>query len=294
MPAAVRYRGGGARQRSCWSGQPRRCGRVHDRDAIGDVGNHDHVVGDQNDRSVALDGELPQKVEDLGLDGDIERRGGFVGDQDRRVGDQRGCDQDALAHAAGEFERALVDAAVRVGDADVRQHLSHGRSGAGERLTQCLGDLAADGGERVKGRLRLLEDHRHTPATYRLRGAFGDRGDVVVAETNAAASVADRRRQQAHDGLCGDRFPAAALADDGHDLAERHQKPDAVDGAADGERQIVNAEGWHGVIDRGSGARHVRAASRRTGSRKAPGRTGPHGGTPSATEDSGQQEPTAR
>ena len=50
------------------------------------------------------------------------------------AGDQRGSDHDALAHAAGEFERALVDAAVRIGDADILQHLSHRRSGAVERL----------------------------------------------------------------------------------------------------------------------------------------------------------------
>ncbi len=130
------------------------------------------------------------------------------------AGDQRGSDHDALAHAAGEFERTLVDAAVRVGDADLLQHLLHRGSGAGERLTQCLGDLGADGGERIEGCLRLLEDHRHAPAADGLHGAFGDGGDVVVAQTNGAADVADCRRQQAHDGLRGDRFAAAAFADD--------------------------------------------------------------------------------
>jgi len=195
---------------------------VHDGDAVSDVGNHTHVMGDQNDCGLALDGEVPQKIDDLGLYGNIERRGGLVSNEDSGTGDQGGSNQNALAHAPGEFERSLVDAAVRIGDADILQHLFHGGSGAGEWLTQCLGDLGADAGERVESRLRLLEDHRHAPAAYGLHGAFGEIGDVIVAETNVAAGVADRRRQQAHDGLGSDRFPAAAFADDSHNLALCH------------------------------------------------------------------------
>jgi hypothetical protein len=44
-----------------------------------------------------------QQVEDLRLDGDVERRGGLVGDQQVRVADQRHGDHDALAQAAGEL-----------------------------------------------------------------------------------------------------------------------------------------------------------------------------------------------
>ena len=137
---------------------------------------------------------MPKQVENLRLDGDVERRAGLVRDEDSGAGDQCAGDHGALAHAAGKFERTLVDAAVRVGDADIFQHLPHRRTGAVERLAQCLGDLRADGGERIEGCLRLLEDHRHAPASDRLHGALRNGGDVVVAQPNGAAGAADCRR----------------------------------------------------------------------------------------------------
>ena len=49
--------------------------------------------------------QLGEQVEDLGLHGDVERRGRLVGDQDLRVGGDRRGDEDALQHAAGQLVR---------------------------------------------------------------------------------------------------------------------------------------------------------------------------------------------
>jgi hypothetical protein len=54
--------------------------------------------------------EVAQQVEDLGLDGDVERGGGLVGDEQARVAGERHGDHDALAHAAGELVRVGVAA----------------------------------------------------------------------------------------------------------------------------------------------------------------------------------------
>ena len=49
--------------------------------------------------------EVAQQVEDLGLDGDVERGGRLVGDDQARVAGDRPGDQDALRHAAGQLVR---------------------------------------------------------------------------------------------------------------------------------------------------------------------------------------------
>ena len=69
-------------------------------DLVGDVGDDAQVVGDDDDRGVELGLELPDEVEDLRLDGHVERGGRLVGDQQRGAVDQGHRDHDALAHAA--------------------------------------------------------------------------------------------------------------------------------------------------------------------------------------------------
>ena len=50
--------------------------------------------------------------EDLRLDGDVERGGRLVGDQEQRPVQQRNRDRDPLAHAAGELVRIGVQPLV--------------------------------------------------------------------------------------------------------------------------------------------------------------------------------------
>ena len=57
--------------------------------------------------------QLAQQVEDLRLDRDVERGGRLVGDQQRRRAGERHGDHHALAHAAGQLVRILVDALSR-------------------------------------------------------------------------------------------------------------------------------------------------------------------------------------
>ena len=56
-----------------------------------------------------------QQVEDLRLDGDVERGGRLVGDQQRRIAGERHGDGRALAHPAREFMRILPRAAAGSG-----------------------------------------------------------------------------------------------------------------------------------------------------------------------------------
>ena len=72
---------------------------------------------------------------------------------------------DALAHAARELVRVLVDPLLGRRDADQAQHLDRRGARASRRPDPLveqdrLDDLVADGEDRVERGHRLLEDHR--------------------------------------------------------------------------------------------------------------------------------------
>ena len=120
---------------------------VHDGDPVRDVGHHAEVVGHEDHRRAGLVAQLAHALEDLRLDRHIERRRGLVGDQDRRVAGQRQRDHHALAHAARELERVVVDALARARDADPLEQLDGplARLLVGQRLVllDLLDDLVA-------------------------------------------------------------------------------------------------------------------------------------------------------
>ncbi len=96
---------------------------VHHEDPVGDPRDHAHVVRDQHDRSAGLRAPGLDQLEDLRLDRDVQRRRRLVGDQHPRAAGERHRDHHALAHAARELVRVVVDPALGLGDADGRQQL---------------------------------------------------------------------------------------------------------------------------------------------------------------------------
>ncbi len=77
---------------------------VHDHDVVGPVGHHPEVVGDQDDRHVALPLQVGQQIEDLGLHGDVEAGGGLVGHDQPGSAGQGDGDHHPLAHTARQLE----------------------------------------------------------------------------------------------------------------------------------------------------------------------------------------------
>ena len=67
--------------------------------------------------------QLLEKLEDLRLDGDIQRGGRLVGDEQVRLVGERHGDHHALALAAGELVRIALQPRLRLGDADLREEL---------------------------------------------------------------------------------------------------------------------------------------------------------------------------
>ena len=81
---------------------------VHHRRAVADGGGQLQVVGDEQHRQAAVAAQLVEDRHHLGLGGDVERGGRLVGQQQARLGQQRGGDHDPLQHPAGQLVRVLA------------------------------------------------------------------------------------------------------------------------------------------------------------------------------------------
>ena len=86
---------------------------IHDVDGVADFIGRAQVVRGQQHGDVAFGRQAADQAENLRLNGDVERRGGFVGDHQVRTGQQRHRDHQPLALAAGELVRILAQHLVR-------------------------------------------------------------------------------------------------------------------------------------------------------------------------------------
>ena len=80
-------------------------------------------MGDEDDAHPELLAAAGEQIEDLGLDGHVERGGRLVGDEQLGLAGERHGDHHPLAHAARELVRVRVDARLGRGDADEVEHL---------------------------------------------------------------------------------------------------------------------------------------------------------------------------
>ena len=104
---------------------------VHDDDPVGHLGHHGHVVGDEQHRHAVLALEPVDQGQDLGLNRHVERRGGLVGDEQARLAGHRHGDDHALAHAAGQLVRILVEPPLGLRDAHLPEKLQRAGPGSG-------------------------------------------------------------------------------------------------------------------------------------------------------------------
>ena len=139
---------------------------IHDDHPRTELPDDPHVVGDQQHRGL-LALHLQNQVEDLGLNGDVERGGRFVGDNQLRLEHERHGNHDALSHATGELMGIGTHPLGRVANAHLAQPLlGHlmGRAVA-DAVVQldCFDQLSSDTVEWREGRHRFLEDHADRP-----------------------------------------------------------------------------------------------------------------------------------
>src|SRR5438552_17057048 len=122
-------------------------------------------MSDEEVRELEAILELLEKVDDLRLDRDVERRDRFVADDELGLDRERAGDPDALALAARELVRIAVGE-VRIQTHDAKQLLDAlgllFPAREGMDLERFADDVAA-GHPRLQRRAPILNDHLHAP-----------------------------------------------------------------------------------------------------------------------------------
>jgi hypothetical protein len=228
---------------------------LHDGDTVGDLADDGEVVRDEEHGEAVRGLEAREEIEDLRLHGDVERGGGFVGDEQARAVDERHGDDDALALATRELVRVVVQPLLGVGESDFVEGFEDAGAefaapGAWSVGEERFGDLAADGHDGVERGHGLLKDHGDGAAAMAAHGVFAQGeeiggGGFVVAPENAAGEVRGGRKKP-QQGEAGRGFARAGFADEAEGFAGGDGEGDAVHGfvRAEGDAEGFDAEQW--------------------------------------------------
>ena len=112
-------------------------------------------MGHQHAAHLTLLAEVADELEDLVLNGDIQRRCRLIGDDELGIPRQRYGDDHPLAHATGELVRVLLDADFRLRYSD-RPHQLEGLGKGGLAIEIGIGQyglnqLLLNGEQRIEG-----------------------------------------------------------------------------------------------------------------------------------------------
>jgi hypothetical protein len=173
---------------------------------------HDaEVVAHQQVGQAALLAQIGQEVEDLRLDGDVERRGRLIQEENLRLEHQRAGDRDPLALTTRELVR--IAKAERGRQADRFDRRQDSLLGSVEPVdARRLDQLRMHGLARMQRAVGILEDHLHAleepPAVALADHLAGDADGAIVASIEAGEDAQYRRLAAARftdeaEGLAG-------------------------------------------------------------------------------------------
>ena len=204
---------------------------IHHHHPVADILNHRQIMRDEQHRQPERALQIQQKVQHLRLHRDVQRRDGFVRDDEDRLDRQRPGDADALALTAGELVRVAVHCVRR--QPDLGQHpgdaLSLVAPAADAVDDEGLANDVADFEARVQAGIGVLEDHLHVPPERPQRRLVEMR-DVGALEAHRTTG----RLEQPQDSAARGGLAAAGLADQPEHLASRDRQAQAIDGAQTG------------------------------------------------------------
>ena len=153
--------------------------KIKHHDAVGDVLHNAEVVGDKNQGQAKVALQLPQQVDDLRLDADIQGRDGLVADHQPRPRDQSAGNVDALTLATREFVRIAIHLIGQ--QAHTLHHRRHPRLHLDARKAAVMGgqrfgnDLPCRHA-RVQRSQRILKNHLDIAAmTLPVPGSHGQK-----------------------------------------------------------------------------------------------------------------------
>src|SRR3981189_1517911 len=160
-----------------------------------------HVVGDEHHRRSALAAHAFEQIDDLSLHRHVEGGGGFVGDDDARLAAERQRQDDALAHAAGQFVRIAVEPLARSRNTNFRQQSRRALAGLVARYIKMRGDgldqLVADRHQRIETGERVLENGSDLPSAQPAHLLLVEVVDAPSFEQYPAAGLAGWQFHQA-------------------------------------------------------------------------------------------------
>ena len=237
---------------------------IHHHHPLRHLGHHAHCVRDEHHRHAHLGLQPGQQVEDLRLDGDVQRRRGLVGNQQLRPAGQRNGNHHALAHAAAELVRVVLDAPFGRGNVHPLEHLHRAVHGfrAAQTFVQAhaFGDLVAHRVDRVQARHRLLENDGDFLGAHLLHLGRGQRHEVAALPQHLAADDPARWHvDELHHRLGRHALAAAAFADDAECFAGIHLHVDTVHRV---QPAVVGLEVGLQAFDLQQGHRQARPAAR--------------------------------
>ena len=218
----------------------------HHADTMREAAHQVEVVRDEEQRHAHLGLQLIEQRQDLRLDGDVQRRGRLVADQEFGLARQRHGDHGALALPARELMRIDVNAPCGLGDAGARQQLDG--TGACRIRPQSfvqlkhLADLIAHRVQRVERRHRLLKNHGDAAAAQAAHLALALAQEVFAGKADGAAG--DCAVDQAQHRQSSDRFARTRLTDQGEFLARRDVEGHVVNHrrSAEAHAEMVDVE----------------------------------------------------
>ena len=174
--------------------------QVHDGHAVTDVLHDREVVGDEQVGQPELAPQVKEQVEDLRLDGDVERRDGLIADDEVRSQCQSPGDADALALTTAEF--VGIAARIVASQPDVIEVVADALIAnaalAPAVLVVGLGhesfaDDVADRHARIQRSDGVLEDDLDAPAeTLQVGTTLAE--DVLAVDAAPGRAVAGSRR----------------------------------------------------------------------------------------------------
>ena len=209
---------------------------VHDAHGVAHVGHDPEVVRDHEHGHPGLLLELSNELEHLGLDGDVQGRGGLVGDQ------ESGSQASAMAMTTRCCmpPRTGADTPTCAPPRDAH-HLQHVHGQAQGFLVahpavdlHALGNLRAHGVDGVERGHGVLEDHGHLVAAHRPQLLEGHLEDILpLHEDLAGHNPARRRGHQVEDGQGGGGLSGPCFPHQAEGLAGGNGDVDAGDGVHD-------------------------------------------------------------
>ena len=196
-------------------------------DLVADVLDDGEVMGDEEVGEAELLLQIHEKIDDLGLDGNVEGADRLVANDEFRFDGEGAGDADALALAAAKLVRET--AGVGGVEADQLEKFGHaGRAvGRGYFREMDLQRLRKDGANAkagIEGVIRVLKDHLDLFAVGAETGAVKGGDLLAVVGGGAGGGVLQTDEDPAEGGLAGTAFAdeaeGGALVDFKGDVVE--------------------------------------------------------------------------